>query len=282
MATPTASPRRWDTRRTAKGERMRAGAAYSDGQGHRPGPAQGSAAGRHPPRRPRGAGGRQPEAGRLPVAHPGRLRPEAPPRPAHADLVGVALPSTSTCSSAASPPSSTSPTPGRRACASRSWSRTARVDIGAIHTYVELYARMFVDLAPDVVLLCAEQADRDGNLYTGPNTEDTPTIAEAAAFHDGMVIVQVNEIVDDRAAAAGGHSRATGSTSWSQADRPFFLEPLFTRDPRHIGPVADPAGDDRDPRRLRTAPGGRRSTTASASTPPRSNCSCRPTASSSA
>ena len=39
--------------------------------------------------------------------------------------------------------------------------------IGAIHTYVELYARMFVDLAPDVVLLCAEQADRDGNLYTG-------------------------------------------------------------------------------------------------------------------
>ena len=29
------------------------------------------------------------------------------------------------------------------------------VRIGAIHTYVELYARMFVDLAPDVVLLCA-------------------------------------------------------------------------------------------------------------------------------
>ena len=33
---------------------------------------------------------------------------------------------------------------------------------------------MFVDLAPDVALLCAEQADRDGNLFTGPNTEDTP------------------------------------------------------------------------------------------------------------
>jgi len=110
------------------------------------------------------------------------------------------------------------------------------VHIGAIHTYVELYARMFVDLAPDVVLLCAEQADRDGNLYTGPNTEDTPTIAEAAAFHDGVVIVQANEIVD-----AATLPRVDIPGSWVdfvvQADRPFYLEPLFTRDPRHIGPV---------------------------------------------
>jgi len=110
------------------------------------------------------------------------------------------------------------------------------VHIGAIHTYVELYARMFVDLAPDVVLLCAEQADRDGNLYTGPNTEDTPTIAEAAAFHDGVVIVQANEIVD-----AATLPRVDIPGSWVdfvvQADRPFYLEPLFTRDPRLIGPV---------------------------------------------
>jgi malonate decarboxylase alpha subunit len=110
------------------------------------------------------------------------------------------------------------------------------VHIGAIHTYVELYARMFVDLAPDVVLLCAEQADRDGNLYTGANTEDTPTIAEAAAFHDGVVVVQANEIVDTATLP-----RVDIPGSWVdfvvQADRPFYLEPLFTRDPRHIGPV---------------------------------------------
>jgi malonate decarboxylase alpha subunit len=110
------------------------------------------------------------------------------------------------------------------------------VRIGAIHTYVELYARMFVDLAPNVVLLCAEQADCDGNLYTGPNTEDTPTIAEAAAFHDAVVIVQANEIVDTAALP-----RVDIPGSWIdfvvQADRPFFLEPLFTRDPRHIGDV---------------------------------------------
>src|SRR6478609_9089586 len=59
-----------------------------------------------------------------------------------------------------------------------------KLEIGAIHTYVELYARMFTDLMPDVALVCAEQADRQGNLYTGPNTEDTPTIVEATAFHD--------------------------------------------------------------------------------------------------
>src|SRR6202789_2700690 len=72
-----------------------------------------------------------------------------------------------------------------------------KLEIGAIHTYIELYARMFVDLMRAVALVCAEQADRQGNLYTGPNTEDTPTIVEATAFHDGVVIVQVNEIVDE-------------------------------------------------------------------------------------
>jgi len=56
-----------------------------------------------------------------------------------------------------------------------------KLDIGAIHTYVELYARLLVDLVPNVVLVCAEQADGEGNLYTGPNTEDTPVIVEAAA-----------------------------------------------------------------------------------------------------
>ena len=111
------------------------------------------------------------------------------------------------------------------------------VKIGAIHTYVELYARMFTDLTPDVALLCAVQADRDGNLYTGPNTEDTPTIAEAAAFRDGVVLVQANEVVD-----IGKLPRIDIPGDWVdfvvEADRPFYLEPLFTRDPRHIDDVA--------------------------------------------
>ena len=106
-----------------------------------------------------------------------------------------------------------------------------QVQIGAIYTYVELYARMFVDLTPTVALVCAEQADRAGNLYTGANTEDTPTIVEAAAFRHGIVLAQVNEIVDEL-------PRVDIPASWIDlivpADRPFALEPLFTRDPRHI------------------------------------------------
>lgn len=105
------------------------------------------------------------------------------------------------------------------------------VELGAIHTYIELYARMFVDLTPDVALLVATSADHEGNLYTGPNTEDTPTIAEAAAFHDGVVVVQVNEVVDRV-------PRVDIPGDWVDvvvvADRPFALEPLFTRDPRRI------------------------------------------------
>jgi malonate decarboxylase alpha subunit len=109
-----------------------------------------------------------------------------------------------------------------------------KVEIGAIHTYVELYSRMFVDLMPDVALICAEQADREGNLYTGPNTEDTPTIVEATAFHDGVVVVQVNEIVDKL-------PRVDIPASWVDVvvvgDQPYQIEPLFTRDPRLISDV---------------------------------------------
>jgi malonate decarboxylase alpha subunit len=106
-----------------------------------------------------------------------------------------------------------------------------KVQVGAIYTYVELYARMFVDLTPNVALVCAEKADRAGNLYTGANTEDTPTIVEAAAFRQGIVLAQVNEIVDEL-------PRVDIPGSWVdfvvEADKSFALEPLFTRDPRHI------------------------------------------------
>jgi malonate decarboxylase alpha subunit len=106
-----------------------------------------------------------------------------------------------------------------------------KLEIGAIYTYIELYARMFVDLTPQVALVCAEQADRHGNLYTGANTEDTPTIVEATAFRHGVVVAQVDKIVDEL-------PRVDIPASWVdfvvEADRPFAVEPLFTRDPRHI------------------------------------------------
>ncbi|WP_437614489.1 malonate decarboxylase subunit alpha [Erwinia sp. V71] len=108
------------------------------------------------------------------------------------------------------------------------------LEIGAIHTYIELYARLYVDLIPNVALVAGFKADRKGNLYTGPSTEDTPALVEAAAFRDGLVIAQVNELVDDECDLP----RVDIPGSWVDfvvvADKPFFIEPLFTRDPRMI------------------------------------------------
>lgn len=106
-----------------------------------------------------------------------------------------------------------------------------KLTMGEIHTYVELYGRLFVDLIPSVALVAADKADSAGNLYTGPNTEETPTLVEAAGFSSGIVIAQVNELVDEL-------PRVDIPGSWIDfvvvADQPYQLEPLFTRDPRHI------------------------------------------------
>ncbi len=106
-----------------------------------------------------------------------------------------------------------------------------KIAIGAIHTYLELFARYFVDLTPRVALIAAQAADREGNLYTGPNTEDTPAIVEATAFKGGIVIAQVNEIVDQL-------PRVDIPADWVnffiKAPTPHYIEPLFTRDPALI------------------------------------------------
>lgn len=106
-----------------------------------------------------------------------------------------------------------------------------KIELGAVHTYLELFARYFIDLTPNVALIAAVSADRDGNLYTGPNTEDTPTVVEATAFKNGVVIAQVNEIVDKvpRVDIPGDRVHFV-----VEADKPFFVEPLFTRDPAAI------------------------------------------------
>ena len=106
-----------------------------------------------------------------------------------------------------------------------------KVKIGNFNTYLEIYGRMFVDLIPNVCLVAADKADKAGNLFTGYSTEETPTIVEAGAFKSGIVIVQVNEIVDElpRIDIPGG---------WVdfivKAAEPYPMEPLFTRDPRFI------------------------------------------------
>src|SRR5690606_20745186 len=77
-------------------------------------------------------------------------------------------------------------------------------------------------------------ADAAGNLYTGPNTEDTPAIVEATAFRSGIVIAQVNERLDTL-------PRVDIPANWVDftvvAPRPNYIEPLFTRDPAQITEV---------------------------------------------
>ena len=106
-----------------------------------------------------------------------------------------------------------------------------KIELGAVHTYLELFARYFIDLTPNVALIAAVSADHEGNLYTGPNTEDTPTVVEATAFKDGVVIAQVNEIVAKvpRVDIPGDRVHFI-----VKSDKPFFVEPLFTRDPAAI------------------------------------------------
>ena len=112
--------------------------------------------------------------------------------------------------------------------------RDGRIRIGAIHTYLELFGRYFIDLTPRVSLVAAQAADAQGNLYTGPNTEDTPVIAEATAFKSGLVIAQVNELVEHV-------PRVDIPADWVNfvvaSPQPHFIEPLFTRDPAQISEI---------------------------------------------
>src|SRR5450830_1889425 len=112
-----------------------------------------------------------------------------------------------------------------------------KLNIGAIHTYLELFSRYFIDLPPRVCLVAAEAADRHGNLYTGPNTEDTPAIVEATAFKNGIVIAQVNRIVGDGEALP----RVDIPGDWVDfvvaSPDPYYIEPLFTRDPALISEI---------------------------------------------
>jgi len=106
-----------------------------------------------------------------------------------------------------------------------------KIELGAIHTYIELFGRYFIDLTPHVALTVARSADREGNLYMGPNTEDSPTIIEATAFKEGIVVAQVNEIVDKLPRVDIPGDRVDFVIA---SPKPFYVEPLFTRDPASI------------------------------------------------
>lgn len=110
----------------------------------------------------------------------------------------------------------------------------SKMKIGEIHTYLELFSRYFLDLNPQVSLVVATMADSEGNLYTGPNTEDTPAIVEATHFKQGIVVAQVQNLVDKL-------PRVDIPGDWVDfvipTGKPCYIEPLFTRDPAKIRDV---------------------------------------------
>ncbi len=109
--------------------------------------------------------------------------------------------------------------------------RDGKIELGAIHTYLELFGRYYMDLTPKVALIVAFEADKEGNIYTGFNTEDTPAIIEATKFKQGIVVCQVNKIVEKL-------PRVDIPADWVdyviESPKPFYVEPLFTRDPALI------------------------------------------------
>ncbi|PLX30856.1 MAG: malonate decarboxylase subunit alpha [Clostridiales bacterium] len=109
--------------------------------------------------------------------------------------------------------------------------KEGKLELGAIHTYLELFGRYYMDLTPRVALIAGFEADKDGNIFTGFNTEDTPVIVEATKFKQGVIVAQVDKIVDKV-------QRVDIPADWVdyviESPKPFYIEPLFTRDPALI------------------------------------------------
>ena len=106
-----------------------------------------------------------------------------------------------------------------------------KIELGAIHTYIELMGRYFIDLTPHVAMTVARAADHEGNLYMGPNTEDSPAVVEATAFKQGIVVAQVNDVMDKLPRVDIPGDRIDFIV---QSPKPFYVEPLFTRDPAQV------------------------------------------------
>ncbi|MCS7152130.1 MAG: malonate decarboxylase subunit alpha [Endomicrobia bacterium] len=109
--------------------------------------------------------------------------------------------------------------------------KSKNVTLGAIHTYIELFSRYFLDLTPSVSLVVADASDKEGNLYLGYNSEDTPTIVAATKSKSGIVIAQVSKLkkVLPRVDISKDFVDFIVVT-----DEPYYIQPLFTRDPAKI------------------------------------------------
>ncbi|MFQ3675646.1 MAG: malonate decarboxylase subunit alpha [Endomicrobiia bacterium] len=109
--------------------------------------------------------------------------------------------------------------------------KSRKVELGAIHTYIELYARYFIDLTPNVSFIVAESADKEGNLFFGNNSEDTPVIVEATKSKFGIVVAQVCKIVNKLPRVDIPKDYVDFIIETGEK---YYIQPLFTRDPAKI------------------------------------------------
>lgn len=111
--------------------------------------------------------------------------------------------------------------------------RERKIEIGAVHTYLELYSRYLTDLRPDVALLAGEAADPGGNVYLGCNAEETPFLCEATRGAGGATVIQVERVLPAIPRVDIPSDRIDFVVE--AGERP-HIQPLFTRDPARITP----------------------------------------------
>ena len=153
--------------------------------------------------------------------------------------------------------------------------QSRKIEIGAIHTYLELFGRYFIDLTPKVCLVAAQAVRRRGQPLHRPE-------------HRGHAGDRRGDRLPQRHRHRAGQRGA--STRLPRVDIPGRLGRLrraraaaqLHRAAVHPRPGADHRdpgadGDDGDQGHLRRVRRRSASTTASASTPRRSSCCCRPT-----
>ena len=104
-----------------------------------------------------------------------------------------------------------------------------KIELGAVHTYLELFARYFIDLTPQ------RRADRRGQRRPRRQSLHRPEHRGHADRRRGDR-VQGRHRRSPRSTRSSTRcrastSRGTGSHFVVKADKPFFVEPLFTRDP---------------------------------------------------
>jgi len=127
-----------------------------------------------------------------------------------------------------------------------------QIRIGAIHTYLELFGRYFIDLTPQVSLIAAQAADRAGNegeSRIDVTLDNTPPVVVIATPAADSVITGPLEI----AGTAFDEHWRTGALAFAPAALVTVMRRGADQSPASAPPTADPAATVKTGARLRTS-----------------------------